>query len=288
MFRTIYKNTWKTLFRSVTFWLAVLVLLGISVFYVSMQVSFYWESAENVQRFDPEYVPEVLPESLVQEVDNVVSGGFLVYQIAVFAIIATVLVLNRDYGDQFFEIEKAAGVSPFRYTAGRLAALLTVSAVALEVFSFATLHALLIGKGGVAGQNALQTMGATFPRLTCGVLFKGVPYLCFYIGLVYLFGTLFRNGLVGGAAGFANAIFYYVTYMLYRYDDGWFTYFQYFCPSPNVLRFYVGYFGTANGERIFAMYGVTTGGMVFCVAFLVGVALACAAVSYWRTRRREA
>ena len=287
MFRSIYKNTWKTLFRSVTFWLAVLVLLGISAFYVYKQVSFFWETAESVQRFDPEYVPELPPEGLISEIDNAVSAGFLVYQISIFAVIATVLVLNRDYGDQFFEIEKAAGVSPFRYAAGRMAALLTISVVALEVFSFVTLHGILIGKGGVVGQNALQTMLTTLPRLTCGVVFKGIPHLCFYIGLTYLFGTLFHSGLAGGAAGFAHAIFFYVVSLLYRIDSSWATYFRFFSPSPNVLRYYVTYVGTPNEELAFKMNGVTTGGLVFCVAFLLGIALLCAAVSYWRTRRRE-
>ncbi len=288
MFRSIYKNTWKTLFRSVTFWLAVLVLLGISTFYVYDQLSFYWETAESVQQFLPDFVPEVLPETLVQEIDNAVSAGFLLYQIAIFAVITTVLVLNRDYGDQFFEIEKAAGVSPFRYTAGRMTALLTISVAALEVFSFATLHALLIGKGGVVGQSVFQTMVSTFPRMTCGVVFKGIPHLCFYIGLTYLFGTLFHSGLAGGAAGFAHAIFFYVVSLLYRLDSSWVTYFQYFSPSPNVLRFFVTYVGTPNEELAFKMNGVTMGGLVFCVSFLLGIALLCAAVSYWRTRRREA
>ena len=287
MFRSIYKNTWKTLFRSVTLWLAMLVLLGISVFYVYEQVFFYWEAAKGVQQFLPDYVPELLPESLITEVDNAVNAGFLPYQISVFAVIATALVLNRDYGDQFFEIEKAAGVSPFRYTAGRLAALLSASVVVLEVFSFVVLHTVLIGKGGVAGQNAFQTMLTTFPRLTCGVLFKGIPHLCFYIGLTYLFGTLFRNGPVGGAVGFVQVILYRTLYTLYWLDESWKPYFQYFSPSPSILRFYVTYVGTPNEEAVFTREGVTVGGMVFCVVFLVGIGLLCAAVSYWRTRRRE-
>jgi len=64
------------------------------------------------------------------------------------------------------------------------------------------------------------------------VVGMGIPHFCFYIGLTYLFGTLFKNGLVGALVGFAYDIFHFVTFMLYRYEDGWYEYFDTFSQVP--------------------------------------------------------
>jgi len=103
----------------------------------------------------PGFVPpdHLHQEELLQMLDNTVNAGFMMYQISICIIIVVTLVLNRNHGDQFYEIEKAAGASPIRYTLGRISALMTIGLVTLDIFAFVTLHALLIGSGGVEGQT---------------------------------------------------------------------------------------------------------------------------------------
>ena len=124
--------------------------------------------------------------------------------------------------------------------------------------------------------------------MTFTVLGAGIPHLCFYIGLTYLFGTLFRSGLIGCVVGFASDMFFYRIYGLHWLSSGWWhTYIYLFSPLSITLNMYVGHVGTEKEELIFSMFGITTWRAAFCAAFLVGVGLLCAAVSYWRTRRRE-
>ncbi len=273
-----------------TFWISVLMLVGIAFFYVQKQVSVHWQSYEQAQANAPDFViPEHLTQGeVLQRIDNTVNAGFMMYQISIFAIILVTLVLNRNHGDQFYEIEKAAGVSPLRYTLGRIAAVMTISLVTLEIFAFFSLQAIIIGSGGVEGQSVLQTVAATFPRMTWIVLGVGIPHLCFYVGLTYLFGTLFKNGLVGAVAGFVYDIFHFVTYLLYRYESGWMEYFDMYSQNPRVLRFFVSFVGTEREEMIFPRYGVTPGRALLSAGFLIGVGILCVAVSCWLTRRREA
>lgn len=93
MFFAIYKNMIKNLFRSVTFWLFLLLFAFIMVRY----------GLSDYKVYAPGFAPTTLSfDKYTGFVGNLVNTGMLSYATPVFAVIATVLLLNRDYDDQFF------------------------------------------------------------------------------------------------------------------------------------------------------------------------------------------
>ena len=98
MFLTTYKNTLKNLIRSTTFWLLVAVLAIVVI--QGVNEGFYLVDTE------PDFV--LTYQMYIQSIINSLASKLLMYALPIFAVITVVLVLNRDYGDKFFEIEKAA------------------------------------------------------------------------------------------------------------------------------------------------------------------------------------
>ena len=127
MFSSVYKTTLKNLFRSLIFWLAAAFVIGVTVYEFSKGHYGEYDHTLNEMIYDtdPRFVLSYIHyKSLMQ---NVCISDVMYYAMPIFTVISTVLVLNRDYGDQFFEIEKASGVKAITYTGGRLAALVTVN-----------------------------------------------------------------------------------------------------------------------------------------------------------------
>lgn len=234
--------------------------------------------------------PECLTYSgFISTVDNLVHAGSLMYPLAILTVIVTVLVINRDHGDQFFEIEKAAGVKPLLYVLGRLSAATAITFVIQWVVSFAVLLYLVFGQGGVEGMSALQCIVKGFLYLSRTNICIALPVILFYIGITYLIGTLFKNGVVAACAGFGYAIVFFVTFLLYRYSVSPVAelYFNYLSPAAYKIRYYFSSLGLPNQEQILARFGTSLGKAMISIVFFVGVFAVCTAVSYLLTRKRE-
>ena len=130
MLLTTYKNTFKNLIRSTTFWLLVSLLVIVAA--QGARESFYLGDD------DPNFVLNY--KDYVQCIINSVAAKLLMYALPIFAVITVVLVLNRDYGDKFFEIEKAANIKPFAYLSGRLSALISINFVVLLLSNLLCFH----------------------------------------------------------------------------------------------------------------------------------------------------
>lgn len=283
MFGATFRNTVKTLLRSVTFWLVFAVFAVILVYY-GIQQGFTSHYVE-IPGFTP---PEQLSFfSYAQEIDNLVHAGSTLYPLAILVVITTVLVLNRDYGDQFYEIEKAAGAKPLQYLFGRLCAIVTVTFAVQWVLSLGVLQLCVLPQGGVEGLSPLQYVGESLFRLTRINLCTALPHILFYVGLTYLLGTLFRNGIVAASGGFISAIAFFVIYTMYRHEMWAETYISYLSPMPVKLRSYFAYVGLENEETMFGYFGTSLGKAMLGLAFLVGVFAVCSAVAYALLRKRE-
>lgn len=289
MFRATFRSTIKSVLRSVTVWLLLAMFLLILVRYGIQQVQVYWDSAEAVQQYVPDYeLPEHISfQEYVSEIDNLVHAGSLIYPLALFVVITTVLVLNRDYGDQFFEIEKAADIKPSVYLLGRLSAITAISFVVQWVASFLILQLCVFGKGGVEEMSFLPYLGDALFRLTRTNLCTALPYILFYVGVTYFLGTLFKNGIAAASGGFFYVIAYYVINLLYRHEQALEVYTEYLAPMPNKLRYFIAFVGLENEQQMFARFGTSLGKALVCIAFLVGVGVVCSLLSYLLIRRRE-
>lgn len=274
MFFATYKNTVKNLFRSVTFWLATFIFSLIVL--PNMAGSF--QTSGLVDEFE-----------YAQYISNLICAGTLIYPLPVFTVTLTTLMLNRDYSDHFYEIEKATGVRPLCYIIGRLCAIATVAFLLEWILSFVCLHGYVYLKGGVAEKSLTWVLLDSTVRLTVSDLLLGLPNILFYMCLAYLFGTLFRSGIAGACAGFAHVIGFYVIHMLFRNSYSWLNYFDYFSPMPNKVRHYCRFTHIEGGEFWLQMsrYHSTIGITLFCVAFLICVSVVFTLLSWLKLRKRE-
>lgn len=287
MFSATFRNTVKTLLRSVTFWLVFVLFSAIVVRYGIQQVSYATFGTVYAPGYEP---PAYLSLSSYNSViDNLVHAGSLIYPLAILVVITTTLVLNRDHGDAFFEIEKAAGVSPSCYLLGRLCAVVAIAFAAQELLCYAVLHYLVLMQGGVEGMSLPSYLLDSFLRLTRTNLLTALPYILFYVGLTYTIGTVFKNGIAASCTGFIYAIVYFGTFLLYRHHISTLAmvYFQYLCPMPDKLRGYVASLGVEDPQRLLALYGTSLGKAMISIGFLVGVCVVGTVISYLLTRKRE-
>jgi len=143
MFSSVYKTTLKNLFRSLIFWLAAAFVIGVTVY--NFAKGHFGQYSHTLNEMIPDTDPRfVLSMNQYRNlIGNVCISDVMYYAMPIFTVISTVLVLNRDYGDQFFEIEKASGVKAITYTGGRLAALVTVNFALAAITCFLGTHMYL-------------------------------------------------------------------------------------------------------------------------------------------------
>lgn len=276
MFSKTYINTFRNLFRSITFWLVVAVL-AIVVIQGVTEGFFLGDD-------DPNFVLNY--KDYVQCIINSLAGKLLMYALPIFAVITVVLVLNRDYGDKFFEIEKAANIKPFAYLSGRLSALITVNFVVLLLSNLLCVYLYLYTRGGVEGLTAWEVISETFIRVLRVDIFVGLPSLIFYIGLTYFAGAIFKNGIPAAIVGMGYSLGFYAAHLMLRFrisED----YFNYFSPIPKKLRQFFHYYDTEWFEDMITRQKTSVAHVAFCISFLVGVAVLCSAISYIRVRQRN-
>ncbi len=283
MFRSTYKNTVKAILRSALFWISLVVLVVLVAPAVSGNVS-----------YNEGYEPPALDLILYQQhVYNLVASDFLVYALPVFAVIVTVLVLNRDYGDQFYEIEKAAGMKTAPYLLGRLCGIVSILLVVQLVLADILLHIYVIGCGGVEGLSLGAYLLDSTLRLISLTLAMSLPCVLFFVGLTYMVGTLFKSGVVGALAGFGYIIvfmallFFKVTLVKMHNIKAAEVYYSYFSHIPDKLGHFCHAVGREDGQRIMAMMDTSFGEAAVALAMLLGLFVLFAAVICWRTKRRD-
>lgn len=277
MFLTTYKNTLKNLIRSTTFWLLVAVLAIVVI--QGVNEGFYLVDTE------PDFV--LTYQMYIQSIINSLASKLLMYALPIFAVITVVLVLNRDYGDKFFEIEKAANVKPTSYLYGRLSALISVNFAVLILSNLLFMYCYLYTCGGVDGLTTWEMISETFIRVVRVDIFVGMPSLIFYIGLTYFAGAIFKNGIPAAIVGMGYAIGFYAGYITLRLRIAE-EYFSYFSPIPQKLRRFFHYYDTEWFEDTIKRQNTSVGDVAFCISFLVGIAFICSIISHLSIRNRNA
>lgn len=310
MFFATYKNTLKTLLRSRAFRIAILAFMIIVTLPVVQSRKASAQVPEAVETYVfPTWTEEQRNEYLenlytlseweyMERVNGLICGTFMLYALPILTVISTVLVLNRDYGDSFFEIEKAAGVQSGRYLFGRLWGVVSLMTVVTFVWGAILLHVHVIDWGGVVGMPpGTYLLDSTF-RLLRMTVSAALPCILFFVGLTYLLGALFKSGLVAVIGGFgyvaaAYLMLYFKNTLIYGKGYRWaLNYFAYFYHRPDKLENYLLFFridGNPEQEGIEALLWANTSfpEALFCI-LLMGVCFSVfAAISYFRVRRRE-
>ncbi len=292
MFIATYRNTIKSLLRSVTFWLVAFIFCFIVLPYMSGN-----QQTPNAMFITLNYWGKSSPSELyVQYVDNLICAKILLYSLPIFSIILAALTLSSDYGDGFYEIEKARGIRPSCYILGRISAISAVTLVLSAVVSFICVYGHVIMSGGVTDHSVSWLLVDSVLRVGAYHLFIVLPNVLFHVGLTYLFGTLLQNGLAGAGVGFVHVIVYFIINMLYQYLYDFRTYFDYLSPIPKQLRYFLRFFVEVEGRAEFLrmsgaeflrMNGTTAPKALICVGFLLGCAALFLLCSWLRLRKRE-
>lgn len=274
MITATYKASLKSLLRSVTFWLVT----GIYCFMIASGV---------IGEFRAD---SVLDEwNYAQYISNLLCARVLIYPLSFFTVTISTLLLTRDYSDKFFEIEKAGGMRPLHYLAGRVLAVLT-AAFALEMItSFVCLYARVIICGGLSDRSWWWFFADSAVRLAVSNILLAIPNILFYTGLVFFLGTLFKNALVGAGGGFLHIVAYYIVMLRMRFIPEWQNYFNYFSPVPEKVRYFCWFTNIEGGDEFLQMprYHSTVGLTLLCIGWLTGISLLFFLVSWLRLRQRE-
>ncbi len=277
MFRKTYSNTIKNLFRSPIFWM-ILVLTLLNTF-IRSKLGF--QVGDDSEDFTVSYF------LYLKLIPNALCLWTMSYGIPLFAIISTMLAVNGDYKNGFFEIEKAGGVKPVTYFTGRLCAIISVNFIVLTITSYFAVYSYCITRG-LDGLTVNEFIADSVIRIFRLIITCELPILLFYIGLSYMVTAIFKNGRMGVLAGSIYAIVMYVLRSNLSYVMGINTFSKYFWTFKVNAYHYVNFYDT---EYIHPMlYGymtdpvreITTWILVFVI-----LSVACYTMSYICTRMRQ-
>lgn len=284
MFFSTYKVTLKNLFRSVSFWIALLVLITVAIYQVnSISYNYYdLNLKEMIYDDDPRFVFNY--QSYIKQFDGAVSA-LLQYIVPFFAVITTTLILSRDYDDKFFEIEKSAGSKPLYYLLGRFSALLSINYVLVLILNFAVFHFIILTRGGVEGMAFGEYIADSTVRLLLNNVVRALPCIIFYICLTYFAGTLFKNGIFASIIGMAYLIFCYVYDVILVANQG--TFIEYIRPNdPLKLVYYMYYHNTEWFDWMLKTFQTSLFDAMLCVVIIISISICFAVGAYMRLRKR--
>ena len=283
MFYSIYRSTVRNMVRSVTFWLCVSILLVVTVETGLRTVYgvFDPDLGEMIWDSDPRYVLEHMP--YIQQVNNSISR-LMVYILPCFYVITTVIILARDLGDGFFEIEKAGGVKPLRYLAARITALFSINAIVSLIAGVISLQIYVLTRGGVSGMAFWEYFAdGTFRVIRSGII-RILPCMAFYICLTYCLGSLTKSRIAASVGGLSYMLFCYFNNLFNVTKEGLFV--EYLTPNPFKLQMYMHYFGTDSHEDLIEIMNTSAWDALLCILFLCGCGGIFSLISWWNIRKR--
>lgn len=285
MFLSVYKTTLKNLFRSLLFWLLLALLIAVPMERAVNGFCGYYnfDYREMIYDTDPRFV--LNEEPYINNIHNNCASTLL-YAMPLFAVISVVLILNRDYGDNFYEIERAGNQRPIRYLTGRLAALLTVNLLAFLVVIIFTCHWYVFTRGGVVQMETGAYLLDSTVRMLRIIVVMGWPPIVMLVCFAYALGSLLRSAWGAAAIGVGYIIVNYVTILRLRFRmPEWYG--NYFGLIPDHLRRYISFYDSRWFGTEHKMQGSDLTKVWICLGILLGAAAIYGTVSYLRVRSRE-
>lgn len=285
MFFATYKNTLKNIVRAPTFWLLLsLFVFEIIQIIIGSSSSYYdFNLKEMIDDTDPRFV--VGYRLYLKKTFNVVRQ-VMIDTMPLITVVSTVLVLNRDYGDNFYEIEKAAGIKPRHYLFGRLTALVTLLIGIGAVASLAYFHTYIFTRGGVPSLDLFTYFTDSTVRIMRVFLFTGLPCILFYIAFTYCIGAVCRNGIPAAVVSIGYVVLNSVIYTTLRYRLNPLI-LDYLVPLPNKLGQYFYSYDTEEFEGMLKMLDTSLEKAVICLCILGGCVVVYTTIAYLCTRKRD-
>ena len=278
----------KTLLRSALFWVAFTLCLIIAMQYAIKEntsiaiVDDYGKLVGSISDTDSEFV--IWYGLYIQRMMNYFEILTL-YCLPLFAVISTILVLNRSYGDGYFEIEKAYGVGTKTYYLSRLLAITTINIIVWLVCEFAAFHLYCLSRGILVECFNLHDYLIDSTIRILRLFFCGVfPGCLFYVGVTYITGVLLKSGYAGCVFGCGHVLLIYAS----RHNGHirMSSVFDYITPFPTKLFQYWTFYDTKWFYEKTIRNPWSDGEMLLHLGIIVGAAIFCFAISYISTNKR--
>lgn len=288
MFISTCKNTLKTLLRSPSFWMVVLVGAVYGIYNEVMQSSYGYvdmETYEMIWDTDPRYILDF--QSYIKLFANM--ANFISTHISTMVCaISTAVILLRDYGDRFFEIEKAAGLKTSAYVYGRFATLTAVNVVYNFALLSTCLFSYVITRGGVDGMAPFATFTDAFVRLVLLELIICIPAILVSIAITYLIGALFNNGISAAAGGLMYSLVYMIIGRFFGWKGGEIMEIirNYFAPVPMKVFWFMYYFRTEWAAKVNEDFATNSRVVATSISAFVIFTAVISVIIYLKTRKR--
>lgn len=277
MFRKIYSNTIKNLFRSPTFWM-ILILTLLNTFIHSKRGFLVGDESPD---FSLSYF------LYLKLVPNALALWTMGYGIPLFTVISTMLAVNGDYRNGFYEIEKAGNVSPLTYFTGRLSAIISVNFVMLTVTSYFAVYSYCVTRG-LDGLTVNEIISDSVIRISRLIVTCELPILLFYIGLTYMVTAILKNGRLGVIVGCVYALVMFALRTDLSYVMGINTFSKYFWPFKINAYQYLNFYDTDYIDPMIYGYMVEpVREIVTWILVFVFLSIACYVTCYVCTRKRQ-
>ncbi len=287
MFIKTYKSTMKTIVRSPLIWSTIVLMIGVATYSIlakPLHGYFDLKIGELVYDTDPRF--EVTYEVYIKRVLNtMMTTPLMLFSAPAFCVIVSGTILQRDWHDNFFEIERSGDVKPSRYFLGRFTAVLSfVSFVTLVIGIFA-FHLYFVSRGGVESFTFGDYIKDSTIR-NLRVFFASVfPGLLLFIGITFCIGNSLKSGIVGSMGGLLYVLFTFVSsdYLQFRLPQ---FYKDYLSPVPSKLYQFWAYYDT-NWFESDITNPFTTKQMIICLSSMYLIAFVIILISYLCVKRRK-
>ncbi len=303
MFIKTYKTTIKRILRSPLFWMA-LGVVAVLVFMNAHDAMYLGVEGVSYSDTDPEFR---LGYHKYHEMMANHLRGMMLYLIPCLCVVAVMTVISGDYTDNFFEIERAGGVRNTTYFFGRISAILTVLLTITLVFSFFSVNYYFFTRGGVAAFTGTpNNFVEPWPMSTLKeylidstdvilrlVFLCQLPVIILFTTATYAIGTLFESGILAGIGGSIGVVLAYLAALRYQWQFDSVIY-KYFIPAKIGPYLYLSRYDTVFATEKYCMPNGTNmylndtfEGVVAWLAVMLGISLACVAISFVCTHRRK-
>jgi len=289
MFRQVYKSTLKNITRSVLFWMLMFVILGLCI-WGAMQPThlMYYQGVGSIPDTDVRF-----PQSFsyyLQQVDNSIAATLMNYVIPIFSVFCVASILYRDKEDNFFEIEKAAGISAFTYLTARIVAIMTIILTISFLFSLVRFHLYFTLRTKITIMGTGYYLIDSTIRIIRGVFVLLVPYIFLLVCFTYLLGCLFSKA-VYAVVGSIVVVFVNVIFNLFFRSTAPAIVCNFISPPPNAVRAFFRYYGTGSIPMIPDNAGnsvvVSPWQIAVCITLFWCIGLILCVFSYLSLRKRE-
>jgi len=283
-----FRATVKTIIRSPLIWAAMALLFGVGVYFSLIintgQIDI--KTYEMVWDTDPRFVFSY--KMYIQKVLNTLMAAPLMWFSApAFCVIVTGVLLTRDWRDNFFEIERSAGVKPYQYLLGRFFAVLLFVTLLTLLTAFTAFHTYFLSRGGVSFLTPAEYFFDSSIRILRAFFMATFPGILIFVSFTFALSSIMKSGLAGTIGGLGLVIFKYLSQGILQNRLPGF-YHNYLSPTSANLYRYWSFYDTEWFYEKTEHNPFTTHQMLLCLSCLYLISVICIGVSYLCVKKRKA